>query len=31
MKNGEVIARLTKATTVSYREGDAESCDASLG
>ena len=30
MKNGEIIARLVKASTVSYREGDAESCERAL-
>ena len=30
MKNGEVIAKLVKATTVSYKEGDAESCERAL-
>jgi hypothetical protein len=30
MKNGEVIAKLVKATTVSYQEGDAKSCERAL-
>jgi hypothetical protein len=30
MKNGEIIAKLVRATTVSYREGDAESCERAL-
>lgn len=30
MKNGEIIAKLVKATTVSYREGDAESTEKAL-